>query len=268
MEENRAFYVYAYYIKSTDKIFHIGKGTKNRYKDTKNHRNQYFLNILNKYKDDVAVKILQDGLTEQEAWDLERELIEKYKTLGQCETNLHEGGCGGYTGNYDSEERSRKISEFAKTRTGEKNPNYGNKWSEEQKEQASKKHKEWWAQHPEAKEKISKLHRGKTPWNKGLTKETDSRIKESSNKGKKMTEEQYNKMMDRDCPFLYKVFLHDELIFENISSKKLEEFCSQELGISRTIIEKVIKKEWKPTFKKHQHLQTLQILKIDRKCID
>ena len=83
-----------------------------------------------------------------------------------------------------------------------------------------------------------------------------------------MTEEQYNKMMDRDCPFLYKVFLHDELIFENISSKKLEEFCSQELGISRTIIEKVIKKEWKPTFKKHQHLQTLQILKIDRKCID
>lgn len=268
--EERIFYVYAYYLKSTNHIFHIGKGKGNRYKDTKHHRNQYFLNILNKYKKDVNVKILKDALTEQEAWDMEKLLIQEYKLKGQCETNLHEGGCGGNTGNYNNPKRSKKISNFAKTRIGEKNSNFGNKWSEEQKKKTSIRNKGWWENHPEAKEKISELHKGKTPWNKGLTKETDERVKKYSEKSKNktMTKEQYEKMMDRDCPFLYQVYLNEELIFKSISSKRLEEFCSAELGISRTIIEKVIKKEWKPTFKKHQLLQTLQIIKIDRKCID
>lgn len=118
--ESKQFYVYAYYLKSTNHIFHIGKGTGNRYKNTSNSRNQYFKNIINKYKDDVDVKILKDNLTEQEAWDLEKELIKKYKNLGQCETNLHEGGCGGNTGNYDNPERSKKLSEAAKKRIGAK----------------------------------------------------------------------------------------------------------------------------------------------------
>lgn len=132
----------------------------------------------------------------------------------------------------------------------------------------SKRTKEWWQNHPEAREKMSKIHKGKIPWNKGLTKETDSRIRSSHNKGKKMSQEAYEKMMDKDCPFLYQVYLNNELIFENISSKKLEEFCSNELGISRSIITKVINNQWSPTYKKHQHLKTLKILKINRKCID
>lgn len=261
------FYVYAYYLKSTGEIFHIGKGTKNRYKDKKTHRNQYFLNMINKYKDDVYVKILQNNLTEQEAWNLERELINYYKSIGQCKTNFHEGGCGGNTGNYDNLERSKKLSDFAKTRVGELNPNFGNKWTQEQKNAASERTKKWWSEHPEWHEKMSQIHAGKIPWNKGATIETDSRIK-SWNKGQKMKTESYKKMMDKDCPFLYRVFLNDEQIFENISSKKLEEFCSQELGISRTIIDKVIKNTWKPTFERHKHLKTLRIEKIDRKCID
>ena len=59
-----------------------------------------------------------------------------------------------------------------------------------------------------------------------------------------------------------------ERIFENMSYKKMMTYCSSELGISRTIVEKVIKGEWKPTFNKHKHLETLKIEKIDRKCID
>lgn len=115
---------------------------------------------------------------------------------------------------------------------------------------------------------MSEIHKGKIPWNKDATMETDSRIKSSWNKGLKMAESSYQKMMDKDCPYLYQVFLDGKLIFENISSKKLEAFCSKELGISRTIINKVINQTWKPKFDRHKHLETLQILKLNRKCID
>ena len=52
------FYVYAYYIISTNEIFHIGKGTGNRYLNITNSRNKYFKNIINKYKNDYSVKII------------------------------------------------------------------------------------------------------------------------------------------------------------------------------------------------------------------
>lgn len=75
-------------------------------------------------------------MTEQEAWDAERELIQKYKEIGQCRTNLHEGGCGGYTGNYDNPERNRKISEARRGKPGKRgpeNPLYGRPLSDEHK---------------------------------------------------------------------------------------------------------------------------------------
>lgn len=258
--ESKQFYVYAYYLKSTNHIFHIGKGTGNRYKNTSNSRNQYFKNIINKYKDDVDVKILKNNLTEQEAWDLEKELIKKYKSLGQCETNLHEGGCGGNTGNYDNPERSRKLSEAAKKRIGAKNPHYGKHLTEEQKKRISECHKG-------KKLSLEHIQKLKEANSKPFTEEHKRKISEA-NKGRVMSSTAYEKMMDKDCPFLYQVYLEEKLIFENISSKKLEEFCHNNLNISRTIIEKVIKNQWIPTYKKHQHLKTLKILKIDRKCID
>jgi len=58
--------------------------------------------------------------------------------------------------------------------------------------------------------------------------------------------------MDKDCPYHYFVKLDRNVIFDTISSKKLEDFCNNILHISRTIIVKIIAKCWKPRFEKHK----------------
>lgn len=127
------FYVYAWYFKSTGHIFHVGKGTGNRYLDTEHSRNKYFKSIIEKYPGNVAVKKLIENITNEEACALERKYISEYKAIGECETNFHEGGCGGNTGNYDSPERHTKLSSAASLRTGKLNSNYNKRWNDEQK---------------------------------------------------------------------------------------------------------------------------------------
>lgn len=130
----KEFYVYRWYYINTNETFHIGKGKGQRYKEKTQSRNQFFKNIINKEKDNVTSEILVDNLTEQEAWDLEKQLIAKYKSKGECKTNFHEGGRGGNTGNYNNPERSHKLSEAAKKRVGELNPMYGKHHTEETKQ--------------------------------------------------------------------------------------------------------------------------------------
>lgn len=67
------FYVYAYYRLDTNEIFYIGKGHGGRCYNI-NNRSNYFKNICNKV--DVAVVILIDGLTEDEAFMYEAESIQ------------------------------------------------------------------------------------------------------------------------------------------------------------------------------------------------
>jgi len=108
------YYVYAYLNQTTGLPYYIGKGQGNRINSP--HLN---LNIPPNPKNRIKLK---ENLTEQEAWDLEIELIAKYgrKDIGTGTLlNKTAGGIGGDTSkhrNYKpmSEETKRKLSESKK----------------------------------------------------------------------------------------------------------------------------------------------------------
>lgn len=251
------FYVYAWYFKSTGHIFHIGKGTGNRYLDTVHSRNSYFKNIIEKYPDDVAVKKLAENITNEDACALERKLIAKYKAAGECETNFHEGGCGGNTGNYHSQERHDKLSAAASKRVGKLNSNYGNHWSDEQRAAQSEKIKKAWAEHPEQfkTEKFlanSGWKKGNIPWSTGKTYTIGP-----------MTEQHYLHMMQADCKYYFTVYYNDLVLYSCLGFSKLRKFFKDNFNLSRTIVEQLRTNTWKPKFNKHLKLAGLKIETIE-----
>ena len=85
------FYVYEWFNIDTNEVFYVGKGRKNRYKNVL-QRNKYFKNYYNKHMCDVRkVKI---NINENDAFNLEIELIAKYREIGQAKCNLTDGGEG------------------------------------------------------------------------------------------------------------------------------------------------------------------------------
>ena len=123
------FYVYEWFITETGHIFHVGKGQGNRYLDLKG-RNKYFLRVTKKHN--VAARIYKDNLTEDEAWSIEKSRIEELQAIGQCETNIHEGGCGGDTVTRMPDEDYIAFCEKVGQKTLERNsdPNYHNYWQQ------------------------------------------------------------------------------------------------------------------------------------------
>lgn len=81
-------YVYGHYKKDTGELFYVGKGTGKR-AWTKRSRNQYWHRVVNKHG--YVVKIIEDNLTDQEAFNKEIELIAEHKS---SLVNLNEGGNG------------------------------------------------------------------------------------------------------------------------------------------------------------------------------
>ena len=258
MEEK--FYVYAWYIKSTNKVFHVGKGMGRRCYETHYSRNKYFKNIINKYSDDVDVIILINNLSETDAFEIEKIMINYYKSIGQAKTNFHVGGRGGYTGNYDDPERSRKLSEAAKGKIGNKNGMYGRTHTEE------------------ARKKISEANIGKklSPEHIQKLKEANTGRKKSSeeiekvrqaNIGKNVSQETRIKMSLGLSKYKYEIKLGDKITTDVIGRGELYKFCNDKFHISRSIVDRIMNKKWHPTFNKHMWLKELQIDKIER-CID
>ena len=102
--------------------------------------------------------------------------------------------------------------------------------------------------------------------NEEKTKAELERIK-NLNLGKPMPKEVKEKMMNSLCPYEYQIYLNNELQYTCLGHTELWSYCKEKFGISRTIIDKIIAKTWKPTYNKHKWLKTLEILKIER-CID
>ena len=67
------FYVYVYYRLDTNEPFYVGKGKDNRWKKIGGKRNKHFKNIVNSTP--IAVEIVKDNLTEEEAHGIECYLI-------------------------------------------------------------------------------------------------------------------------------------------------------------------------------------------------
>jgi hypothetical protein len=83
------FFVYLHRRASNGKVFYVGKGTRRRHK-SKWNRSQHWHNIVNKHG--YTIEIVQNGMQEWWAFELERELILKYQSDGLC--NRTEGGEG------------------------------------------------------------------------------------------------------------------------------------------------------------------------------
>ena len=247
-----------YYVE-TNHVFYIGKGKNDRYKQ-KTRRNAYFLNIVNKYGSQVAVKIYKSDLTEEEAWELEKSLIKEYKSKNECEANFHEGGRGGNTGNYKNAERSKKLSESAKKRVGNKNPMFGRHHSEDTKKKLSELNKGK-KPSPQTIEAVRKANLGRK-----LTPKQIDAIKKRHT-GKVLSKETYDKMMDSLCKFEYVILFREEEVFRCLGSTALYKYCKKVYNISKTIVNKILINVWKPIFNKHKELSDLKILKIER-CID
>lgn len=255
--ENK-FYIYAWFYKDTNKVFYIGKGCDKRWIDVVNHRNQYFKNIIKKEKDNIDVKKLKENLFEQEAYILERQLIQEYWQKGECKANFHEGGCGGNHGNY-SENMRKKLSEFASTRVGEKNPMYCHEYTEEQRKHLSEGQKNSVYCHlPKSeKAKINMSIAQKKFWNseQGLLlrkKISERPIKRPENWGIHNAESH--------CTNNYIIKFEDDIIFETRYQYEVFSYCKEKFNISRTIVESIIKQEWIPKFNKHQYLKSLKII--------
>ncbi len=89
--------------------------------------------------DGFTHEILYTNLTEAEAKQIEIDLIKKWNTQSDLYGyNICSGG-EGVKGWHPSEETKRKISESAKRRTGENNPNFGHRWTDEMKAKAGER---------------------------------------------------------------------------------------------------------------------------------
>lgn len=168
MDESREYYVYIWYIVDTNEVFYVGKGKGRRYKQISG-RNKFFTDMYESHN--CEAKKVYENLTEQEAFQKEREVVRWYKENTSYRlTNQTDGGEGSSgwippkdfrdkqsqihkaqwqdekfrermlmirtdaNGPYKSQEFREKIAELVQ---GENNPNYGNYWTEEMKQHLS-----------------------------------------------------------------------------------------------------------------------------------
>ncbi len=89
------YYVYEHWREDENLPFYVGKGKGKR--ALKLDRNPYYRNIVTKLRRlglNIDIRIIADNLSEDEAYNLERERISYWRSIGIKLTNLTEGGDG------------------------------------------------------------------------------------------------------------------------------------------------------------------------------
>jgi hypothetical protein len=112
------FYVYEHWRPDTGVIFYVGKGQKRRAWDCHRGRNRWHKIVfahLRKMGLTHEVRIVQNNLTEREAFDKEIALIAHWRSLGAVLVNQTLGG-DGPSGRKHTEEWKRAVSEKLKGR--------------------------------------------------------------------------------------------------------------------------------------------------------
>jgi len=203
---NYDFYVYGYYHPTTNTLFYVGKGSgKRAYRHLQpaylKQSKTYLTNTINKIKRlyglDPIIKILHDGLTEDEGFEIEQKLIEEHGRKAYDQngtlTNMSTGGVGGRRGIRHSVATRLKMSKArkgkahsAKHSANIANALKGSKLTEERKQ------------------KISKTLTGRK-----LTKEHKENLKNSQSGGPSTT---------------WKLMSPEGIIFE---TSNLKEFCKK-----------------------------------------
>ncbi len=138
------------------------------------HDNKHFQRAFNKYGEKAFVPEILELTSRNKKKKLRRE--QYYIDLAGMENLYNESPRAGGGSRPHSDETIEKIREKMR----------GHEVSEEVKQKISRKAKETWRD-PELRKKQSdrwtpdlrKKQSGKTPWNKGLTKETDERVASS-----------------------------------------------------------------------------------------
>ena len=206
------FYVYVWIRKDIDKVFYVGKGKNNRYKDLSS-RNKWFLNVVHKVViENIEIKILEKNLDEETAFQKEKEYIQTYRNQNHPLVNLTDGGEGSsnwYEFLSDEEkEHHREISKSFlnkhhsdETKEKMRKAALGRKWDDEHKklfsEQAKQRKNSYWkGKHlsEEAKEKIRKARTNNPTYGKPVYKlnKDFEIIKEFKSRTECMREEKTN----------------------------------------------------------------------------
>jgi len=121
---NNIFYVYIWIRKDINKVFYVGKGHGNRYRNLKTSRNRWFKHVVEKVgKDNLEVKIIESELEEKTAFEREKYYIKYFKEIGHPLTNLTSGGDGSSDWfQYLTEEEKEKHREISKSFLGKNTP--------------------------------------------------------------------------------------------------------------------------------------------------
>lgn len=129
------YYVYEWYDVDTGEVFYVGKGKKDRWKSQKS-RNKYFQEYYKFHN--CGVRKIQENMSEEDAFALERKTILKYRNLFPILCNVDDGGRklpilkGEKNPMYKISPKDRMDKETYEQwkykhtlMIGEKNPNYG-----------------------------------------------------------------------------------------------------------------------------------------------